>query len=180
MGYNKAIEDYLNSSPTDYSIYDPGLLQELRDWAAEHSKNQFASKVLRVYTKCRLLKKNALADKILTKYLRELTNLQHDDRVLAFHMMLKAALDEKLDEHGYSNTVTVPHRGRCGLRRMAFTVGLFYGIDDIGYKGRYCFHSYKEAAEALVEWSGTGDPPGNWIKHKGYREYRNPNYKEND
>lgn len=71
----------------------------------------------------------------------------------------------------------VPGRGVCALGRMGFTMGLFYGLDFDRYQGRYCFESKFEALQALITWDGTGDPPGDWIKHKGDREYSNPNYK---
>jgi hypothetical protein len=48
-----------------------------------------------------------------------------------------------------------------------FTVGLIYGLDKYGYKGRWCYGENLEAKVALNEWDGTGDPPGLWIKYKG-------------
>lgn len=33
----------------------------------------------------------------------------------------------------------------CGLMRMAFTTGLFVGIDEIGYSYRYCYESVKRS-----------------------------------
>lgn len=62
----------------------------------------------------------------------------------------------------------VPGYGLCGLGRMVFTVGVVWGIDeDECYVGRWCYHSYAEAKEALSLWDGKGDPPGEWIKYKG-------------
>lgn len=78
----------------------------------------------------------------------------------------------------YTVLCRISGRGVCGLGRMAYTVGLFYGINKIGYTGRYCFHTLSEATKALLEWGGDGDPPGNWIKHKGEIEYSNPNYEK--
>lgn len=74
---------------------------------------------------------------------------------------------------GYFHIREIPYRGICGLMRMAFTVGLFYGLDETGYRGRYCYDNLREAMGAIDSWKGAGDPPGEWIKHKGYREYRN-------
>ncbi len=78
----------------------------------------------------------------------------------------------------YAFICRIPDRGICGLARMAYTVGLFYGLDKTGYAGRYCFHTLSEALESLNEWDGKDDAPGNWIKHKGGVEYRNPNYEK--
>ena len=68
---------------------------------------------------------------------------------------------------GYTNLKSLPDKGICGLYRFAFTVGLVIGIDDWGYYGRYCYHTKKEAQDALESWNGVGDPSGEWIKYKG-------------
>lgn len=71
----------------------------------------------------------------------------------------------------------VPGNGICGLQRMIFTVGLFYGMDMWNIGGRYCYHTLAEAVHALATWDGTGDAPGNWIKRFGDKgEMLNPNY----
>lgn len=70
-------------------------------------------------------------------------------------------LIEYLKTEFYFELREIPGRGICGLQRMAFTVGLFYNIDQYTYEGRY-------------------DPSGPWIKHKGYmKEYSNPNIHAN-
>jgi len=65
----------------------------------------------------------------------------------------------------------------CGLMRMAFTIGLFVGIDEIGYSYRYCYESVKEATDALAAYEDTNDhPTGVWIKRKGKGgDLANPN-----
>lgn len=85
-------------------------------------------------------------------------------------------LQEFLLTQDYFDLKEIPGRGLCGLHRMAYTVGLFYNLTKWDYKGRYCFHNLAEAKEALNTWTGVDDPLGNWIKHKGEREYSNPNY----
>lgn len=85
------------------------------------------------------------------------------------------SIEEILNREGYTDVRTVAGRGLCGLSRFVFTVGLVYGIDFDGYQGRYCYGSRSDALAALKEWDGAGDPPGNWIKHKGLAgEYKNP------
>lgn len=81
-----------------------------------------------------------------------------------------------LEEQGYENLCIVPDRGVCGTRPMIFTTGLFYNMNEQTYEGRYCFQRSMDAEYALVNWDGVGDPPGNWIKHKGKIEYSNPNF----
>lgn len=83
----------------------------------------------------------------------------------------------ELMENGYLFLKYVPSRGVCGLGRTAYTMGLYYGMGFNYYQGRYCYESKFKALQDLMTWSGTGDPPGNWIQHKGGTgEYSNPNY----
>lgn len=81
---------------------------------------------------------------------------------------------KKYLEADYADLRHVPGHGICGIRRQAFTVGLFEGLTKWSYDGRYCFPTAPEARAALVAWSGgEPDPPGEWIKYIGYRgEYR--------
>lgn len=64
----------------------------------------------------------------------------------------------------------VPGRGDCAVQRFIFTCGLLAGVAldsaTIDYAARYCYHSAREAVQALETWDGTGDPPGEWIKEK--------------
>jgi hypothetical protein len=78
-------------------------------------------------------------------------------------------LKEQLESEGYRELVEIPGRGICGLMGFIFTVGLCYGIDAIGYEGRYCYSHADSfhAVLALKEWDGINDPNGKWIKHKG-------------
>lgn len=67
----------------------------------------------------------------------------------------------------YFEFKNIPGHGLCALQRMIFTVGLFVGITEDYYKGRYCYPDLRSAKDAIREWDGTGDPPGDWIKYKG-------------
>lgn len=82
----------------------------------------------------------------------------------------------ELESQGYFNIRNIPGRGICGLFRFIFTVGLCYGINEHGYIRRYCYSNLVDAISALEKWDGDNDPGGNWIKHKGNFEYKNPNY----
>jgi hypothetical protein len=79
-----------------------------------------------------------------------------------------------LETQGYLHLREIPGKGWCGITRMLYTWGLFYGMTAENREGRYCFDSLTEAKAALSEWDGTGDPPGDWIKHFGDQEYTNP------
>jgi hypothetical protein len=93
--------------------------------------------------------------------------------------VVDAELLVKLAQNGYSFIVRVRGRGICGVGRLVYTVGLFYGLGELDYQGRYCYESLFEAINDLTCWDGTGDPPGDWIKHKGVSgEYSNPNYQK--
>lgn len=77
------------------------------------------------------------------------------------------ALRLHLQNEGYVGTREIPGRGVCALYKFMFTVGLVYGLDDTGYKGRWCYDNVTDALTALITWDGIGDPPGAWIKYKG-------------
>ena len=81
-----------------------------------------------------------------------------------------------LDDH-YAHIREVPNHGLCGLGPLAYTVGLFCGLDAVGYKYRYCYANWLDALDALEAWDGTGDPSGPWIVRKGEGgDYRNPEF----
>ena len=85
-------------------------------------------------------------------------------------------LIKKLQDNDYFLIIQVPGRGYCGLTRMMYTTGLCVNLKSHGYYGRYCYETFFEAAKALVNWDGTGDPDDNWIKYKGGDgERANPN-----
>lgn len=90
--------------------------------------------------------------------------------------MTKEKLIRYLTETGYFNIRHIEGRGLCAMSHMIFTVAIVYDLDYEGYSGRYCFHNEQEAQHAFDKWDGKEDPSGNWIKHKGIKNYRNPNY----
>lgn len=83
---------------------------------------------------------------------------------------------ETIKDQGYLN-IKINKAGICGLMRFIFTTGLCYGLNEHGYKGRYCFESLADAKEALDKWDGSEHPTGDWIKHKGAgkEDFSNPN-----
>lgn len=86
--------------------------------------------------------------------------------------MGKSKLTEQLKTHleneeGYIGVKEIEGHGICACLQFLFTIGLVTGIDNFGYKGRWCYGSMVEAVYALDTWDGSGDPPGNWIKYKG-------------
>jgi len=87
---------------------------------------------------------------------------------------MTAEMQEIIQENGYLYCREIPGRGLCGLKRFMFTSAIVYGLDADGYTGRWCYE-LAEAKAAFLEWDGIGDPPGDWIKHKGQSgEYKNP------
>lgn len=81
------------------------------------------------------------------------------------------------ETEGYYNVKFIEGRGFCGMQRFIFTTAIVEGLDEIGYKGRWCYphELVKECAIAYELWDGVGDPKGRWIKYKGQTEYSNPN-----
>lgn len=101
--------------------------------------------------------------------------------ILAALTPLSKEVIESLSQEHYYDLKVTPGRGICGLRDFIFTTGLCYGLDETGYAGRYCYHTEKEAEDALHVWNGADNPTGNWIKHKTRnKDLHNPNYKRND
>lgn len=89
---------------------------------------------------------------------------------------LNEQMQQTLVSEGYYQIKEVPNRGICGLYDFLFTVGLVFGMDEYGYRGRWCYKTREEASIALKYWDGDGDPLGNWIKYKGEGgERSNPN-----
>jgi len=68
---------------------------------------------------------------------------------------------------GYLIPRQLPNGEWIAIMRMPFTVGLFVGITEYSYRTRFCYADAVHAVLASIEWDGTGDPPGPWIKEKG-------------
>lgn len=84
-------------------------------------------------------------------------------------------LIDLLEIQGYSWLASKPEKGLCGIYSFIFTTAIVAGIDETGYKERWCYPCMADAKEALQQWDGVGDPPGDWIKHKGFGgDYPNP------
>jgi|SRR5882724_5133318 len=82
-----------------------------------------------------------------------------------------AAFEDLLNHvtrQGYKELKYIPGQGVCGLFNFIYTIGLCTHLTAIGYWGRYCFKSYDDAKQALADWNGDSDPPGEWIKYKGW------------
>ena len=75
-------------------------------------------------------------------------------------------LERLLMDEGYYSVTLLPTGEYCALMVMAFTTGLFVGLDEINYRTRYCYPTFIDAMEAIEQWRGIGDPPGPWIKQK--------------
>jgi hypothetical protein len=76
------------------------------------------------------------------------------------------ALIEALAPQGYSG-FRVCGGELCALHDYFTTRAIVVGLDEIGFKRRYCYQDRDEAIRALATWSGQGHPGGNWIKVKG-------------
>lgn len=63
----------------------------------------------------------------------------------------------ELEAHGYQN-IRFVNMQFCGIRRMMYTVGVFYGLDETGCRGRICFDTAQNAALFLAEWDGETAP----------------------
>jgi hypothetical protein len=73
----------------------------------------------------------------------------------------------RFESEGYFSIRLLPDNRLAGIMPFLFTFGLVVGLDDTGYQGRYCYEHLTDAAKALANWDGIGDPSGPWIKYKG-------------
>jgi hypothetical protein len=68
-------------------------------------------------------------------------------------MSLNAELRTQLFVNGYQNMCEIDGMV-CATMRFIYTVGVCYGIDSTGYRGRFCFESYQCAELFLKDWDG--------------------------
>lgn len=66
-------------------------------------------------------------------------------------------LEQILTSNGYMNVRCINGLW-CGVHRYIFTVGVCYGLDETGYRGRFCFSTYQNAALFLKDWDGETPP----------------------
>lgn len=66
----------------------PSLLNELQQWSNRFDKELFQMKIMRVYTRCRRMGKNELAQKIKTKY--KIGLKLTSDSAVAFAIMMNS------------------------------------------------------------------------------------------
>jgi hypothetical protein len=78
----------------------------------------------------------------------------------------RARLVARLNSEGYTRCIVLPTGELAGIHEMLFTWGIFVGLDDIGWRSRFCYEHKQDAIAALDKWDGKGDPPGPWIKEK--------------
>jgi hypothetical protein len=77
---------------------------------------------------------------------------------------------------GYHSPRLLPSGEWAALYKFIFTVGLVVGLNESGYRTRFCYQCHADAFSALAVWDGSGDPPGKWIKQKGEVDRINPRF----
>lgn len=76
--------------------------------------------------------------------------------------------------NGYKLMVFLPSGEWAAVRSFIYTFALLVGLDETGYRTRFCYERELDAMRAAIAWNGQGDPPGPWIKEKGRVERDNP------
>lgn len=81
--------------------------------------------------------------------------------------MMHPEIERMLLENGYEHFRMLQGRA-IGICKFAFTWGVVFGIDEVGYERRYCF---QHRADAQAAYDAIGDYDdhliGPWIKCKG-------------
>lgn len=73
-----------------------------------------------------------------------------------------------LKSMGYIGEKDTDEHGVCAVSpHFIYTVAIVCGINEVGYRYRYCYPTLLDAMSAFNDWDGCGHPPGNWIKRKG-------------
>lgn len=76
------------------------------------------------------------------------------------------AVDD-IKAHGYAFAKQLPSGEWLGVQKMLYTTGLFVITADGGsWRTRYCYQHSIDAILACMDWDGSGDPPGPWLKQK--------------
>lgn len=79
-----------------------------------------------------------------------------------------------LEKQGYSHVRQLPSGEWIGVSPFLYTAGLCIGLDETGYRVRFCYANSRAAEDAADLYDGVGDPPGLWIKEKGGSERLGP------
>jgi len=66
-------------------------------------------------------------------------------------------LEQLLINNGYKNFREIDGMV-CATLRFIFTVGVCYGLDESGCRGRFCFENQLFAELFLKEWDGITPP----------------------
>ena len=76
-----------------------------------------------------------------------------------------------MKQAGYIDIRQAKNGVKIGIMRMNFTYALCYNVNldpmALPYEHRYCYPDFAECFDDFVNWSGYGNPEGNWIKKKG-------------
>lgn len=72
-----------------------------------------------------------------------------------------------METNGYTHVKLMASGEIAALLPMIGSMGLFMGLDEVGYRCWYSYPNDADATAAIDKWDGRGDPPGPWIKQKG-------------
>lgn len=81
--------------------------------------------------------------------------------------MTESELLEFLKANDYTKLRRLPTGELAGLTHFAFTTAIVVGIDEHGYRIRYCYPNSSDAAAAFESYTGESHPSGMWVKAKG-------------
>lgn len=74
-----------------------------------------------------------------------------------YNDLMNSEFENLLADEGYTNVREIDGMV-CATHRYIYTVGVCYGIDMTGYRGRFCFDSQQNAELFLKDWDGQTMP----------------------
>ena len=82
--------------------------------------------------------------------------------------MEENALIKYLEADGFYSIKRLATGELAGLMKYMFTTGIVVGLNEYGYRIRFCYPEEEKANEAFASYSGDSFPDdANWVKAKG-------------
>lgn len=89
---------------------------------------------------------------------------------------MQVDLLKKFEEYGYKEIHERSGSILC-LCQFAFTWAILAEVNELGYDRRWCYGSYNEALDALLDWIHSDEEePDNWIRRTHIKDPYPPGF----